>query len=79
MRYVVFRPKPIMEWDDDVPLLPSLTVYESGGEPEPTGLLDANGNDLGRVSERAPIGFAMVKARSIRTAKKRKGKGKGGY
>ena len=79
MRYVVFRPRPIMEWDDDVPLLPSLTVYEGSSEPEPTGLLDANGNDLGRVSERAPIGFAMIKVGSNRMAKKRKGKGKGGY
>lgn len=63
MRYVVFRPKPIMEWDDGVPLLPNLTVYEGSDEPEFTGLLDANGNDLGRVSDRAPIGFAMVKVR----------------
>lgn len=33
-----------------------IQVYEDD-EPQPTGILDANGNELFRVRERQPIGF----------------------
>jgi hypothetical protein len=40
-------------WDDEGPLIPSLTV--SDHEPSDTGLLDANGDTIWRAPN--PIGF----------------------
>ena len=54
-RYVT-RPKatrPRMEWDDDVPLVPSLTVDDH--EAVCTGILDSNGDEIWRAPN--PIGF----------------------
>jgi len=61
-RYVVrtiARRRPVRSDDGDpvdFALLPDLTVYE---DPEPvrTGLLNAHGNSLYRVADRAPMGF----------------------
>jgi len=51
-----------MIWVDDLeqdcPDPPCLVVYEDDS-PEPTGLLDAQGNELYRVDEREPIGFRV--------------------
>jgi len=44
-----------VEMDDDV-MDVHLTVFETD-DAEPTGILDANGVELWRVSERVPLGF----------------------
>ena len=36
-------------------------VVESGSDPQPTGLLDAQGNQLFRVMEKRPIGFRVLR------------------
>jgi hypothetical protein len=35
----------------------SVVVIEAGADPQPTGLLDAQGNPLFRLVEKAPMGF----------------------
>ena len=52
MRYFVIRPR--AEWDDEKPMLEGKTVYEPD-EPVDTGLLDKDGNRIGR--RMSPIGF----------------------
>lgn len=54
-RYVTIRPN--SKWDEDVPLLPALNVYEPEDKPIETGLLDSNGTKLYRVRERIKMGF----------------------
>ena len=39
---------------------PSITIYEPDDEAQDTGLLDACGNPLFRVVDRAPIGFDLT-------------------
>lgn len=55
----VTRPRSLWvdELESEVSEPPHLVVYEDGNEPQPTGLLDANGNELFRVVDREPIGF----------------------
>jgi hypothetical protein len=45
--------------DEEVPELPSLTVYERDPDPVPTGLLDADGNALYCTYAMDPIGFVI--------------------
>lgn len=54
---------------DETPVR-ELTVFEREGGPEDSGLLDANGKRLYRVSDRQPLGFDLT-ARLM--SKKRKG------
>lgn len=60
MRQYVIR-RPCAAWIEDTPLLPSLTVYEVGGEATDSGLLDARGNKLYVLAAREPIGFTRLK------------------
>ena len=55
MRYAIIRPR-ASRWDDlqETPLLEGRTVYELD-EPVDTGLLDKDGNSIGRRMD--PIGF----------------------
>lgn len=55
-------------WWDDLWQLDSsasgpkaVQIYEDDGGPQPTGLLDANGNELFRVREKNPVGFKWSK------------------
>jgi hypothetical protein len=55
-------------WWDDLYQLDSrpsgfdrVTVHETSDEPQPTGLLDANGNQLYRIIEKEPIGFRPLR------------------
>jgi hypothetical protein len=38
-----------------------IQVYEAGNESQPTGLLDAQGDQLFRVVQKRPIGFIAPK------------------
>jgi hypothetical protein len=58
-RYVS-RPR---AWQDDYggwQDRPTATVYEPDDAPQETGLLDALGNPLFRVVDRAPLGFDLT-------------------
>jgi hypothetical protein len=66
-----FTRKPKADYLDDTPFLPNLTVYESGDKN--TGLLDANGNEIWRMSG-IKLGFDLTK-REAPMGKKRKGGG----
>ena len=54
-------------WDDLYHLAPRwpsvdrVTVHETPDDPQPTGLLDAHGNELFRMTEKRPIGFRILK------------------
>ena len=54
-------------WDDLYHLDPRsfgidrVQVLETSDDPQPTGLLDAHGNELFRVIEKRPIGFLVLK------------------
>ncbi len=37
-----------------------VVVLEAGADPQPTGLLDAQGNPLYRLVEKEPIGFRLL-------------------
>lgn len=63
-RYITRRPRPKARvWYDDgfdhsdESKGSTLTVHEPDNEPIPTGLLDAQGNELLRKPERRPVGF----------------------
>lgn len=60
-KYVTRRPRSTWceELDMDVPDPAPLTVYEPDDGAEPTGILDASGNELWRIEEREPIGFRV--------------------
>lgn len=60
-RYTI-RPAASDYWDD-VPMLPTLTVYEPDDRPRPTVLVDHHGNDLVAIEEREPIGFVRFRER----------------
>lgn len=51
------RPNSSDYWDEG-PLLEGRTVYEEDGAPVKTGLLDANGTAIYRLSDRIKPGFA---------------------
>lgn len=54
MRYVARPSKPRADWyDDDSPLIPSLSV--DGSKETNTGLIDRHGNPIMRLQP--PIGF----------------------
>lgn len=55
-RYVVIRPR--AEYTDDVPVLTAQTVFEAEQATVETGLLDADGNRLGRVIK-GDLGFDL--------------------
>ena len=54
-------------WDDLYHLDPRsssvnrVTVLETPDDPQPTGLLDAHGNELFRMTEKRPKGFRVLK------------------
>jgi hypothetical protein len=55
-------------WWDDLYQLDSrptgfdrVTVLEASDDPQPTGLLDASGNQLYRIVEKQPIGFRPLR------------------
>jgi hypothetical protein len=55
-------------WWDDLYQLDSrpagfdrVVVLETGADPQPTGLLDAQGNELFRIVEKQPMGFRPLK------------------
>jgi hypothetical protein len=58
-----YAPKTRLWWDelptsdDSEASGDSFTVHEAPDTPQPTGLLDAQGNPLFRVPEKHPIGF----------------------
>lgn len=60
-RYIALRPRAgydhdsMEAWDD----AHGITVFEPDDAPVETGLLDAQGNPLYRVQERAAIGFRV--------------------
>ncbi len=66
-RYVTASRSPRAWWDDLYQLdrTPAgqdrVTVLETGSDPCPTGLLDAQGNELFRLNEKQPIGFWRLK------------------
>lgn len=64
-KYVILRGSARVraDYEDDVPVLTGQTVYEAEGGAEDTGLLDANGERIGRVLTRAPLGFDLAKVR----------------
>lgn len=47
----------VLDDDFDETERQTISVYETDNEPIDTGLLDANGDRLFRVTEREPIGF----------------------
>lgn len=60
MRTYVTRPR--LDWLDDKPFLPALSVYEAEAPPRETGLYDASGQKLYAVEDRQTIGFVRLKA-----------------
>lgn len=63
VRYVTGSKSPRAWWDDLYQLdrtpvgCDRVQVLEAGSDPCPTGLLDAQGNELFRMTEKQPIGF----------------------
>lgn len=55
MRYITLRPK--LSYEEQEPMLPSLTVYESQKQPKPTGLVDQHGMSIYRIPETIKMGF----------------------
>jgi hypothetical protein len=67
VKYIA-APAPQRAWWDDLYQLDRMPtgfdrvqVLEAGDDPRPTGLLDAQGNQLFRVIEKQPIGFRPLK------------------
>lgn len=67
MKYVRVPAAQRAWWDDLYQLDRStagadrVQVFEATDDPRPTGLLDAQGNELFRVTEKRPIGFTILK------------------
>jgi len=67
VKYVRASTSPRAWWDDLYQLdrtpagFDRVQVLETSIDPCPTGLLDAQGNELFRVVEKDPIGFRLVK------------------
>ncbi len=61
-RYVT-KPKAIWVEDDLYEQAPAyaeqITVFETDATPQPTGIYDADGNELFKVNDREPIGFRI--------------------
>lgn len=64
-RYVTMRRPRLaaMDNDPDAEDYLSRTVYEPDDAPQPTGLLDAQGNELYAINEMDPIGFIRFRDR----------------
>ena len=59
MKYVAIH-RPRNDWfEEERPMTvqTSMTVYERDDEPQDTGLLDANGTKLYRVSDKQKMGY----------------------
>jgi hypothetical protein len=63
VRYVAVPPKPKSGWWEEhgTPPFITTTVFERDAEPEATGLFDARGNKLMKVTDRDPVGFVRFK------------------
>lgn len=64
-RYVAIARKPKASYFDgdlgcEIHAPEHLTIYEAEDAPRDTGLLDANGTPLYRMSDRQPIGFDLT-------------------
>jgi hypothetical protein len=58
MKYVAIQNRPRAgDWEDQPPIGAATTVYETEVSPVKTGLLDASGIPLYRVSDRIKMGF----------------------
>lgn len=58
MPYLTKRPRSYWCEDTGAYINPTgETVIEQDNDPEPTGLLDASGNELYRVRDKSPIGY----------------------
>lgn len=59
IRYVAISPRRRARacWDDDAPQMIAQVVHETLDDPVNTGLVDADGTPLYRISEKRPIGF----------------------
>lgn len=59
-RYVILRgpSRPRADYEDDEPVLTGQTVYEAESGAEDTGLLDAHGARIGRITK-VPLGFDL--------------------
>ena len=73
IRYVTRRPRPKLLWDDvlreeETGARSTVTVHEPEDDPQPTGLLDAQGNDVneleffGRVWAGASVDLVIISA-----------------
>ncbi len=67
VKYVRLSPAQRAWWDDLYHLdlrsngMDRVQVLETSDDPQPTGLLDAQGNELYRMTEKRPIGFRVLK------------------
>ena len=67
VKYVTLSRAQRAWWDDLYHLDSRLSsvdrviVHETLDDPQPTGLLDAHGNELFRMPEKRPIGFRVLK------------------
>ncbi len=67
VKYVRLSPGQRAWWDDLYHLdlrsngMDRVQVLETSDDPQPTGLLDAQGNELFRMTEKRPIGFRVLK------------------
>ncbi len=67
VRYVTVTRAQRAWWDDLYQIHPlqsgpdRVQVIEESSDPQPTGLLDAQGNELFRFVEKRPIGFRKLK------------------
>jgi len=67
VKYLTLSPAQRAWWDDLYHLDPRssgidrVQVFETSYDPQPTGLLDAHGNELFRLTEKRPIGFRALK------------------
>lgn len=57
-RYAI-RPRAISGWYDELPMIPSITVYDT--DARPTGLLDRDGNEVVALPD--PVGFVELRER----------------
>lgn len=68
VRYVAARRVRAAYWDDDLGAVvstpDSITVIESDRAPVDTGLLDASGVTVFRVTDREPVGIRPASARA---------------
>ena len=65
MKRYIIKPRAAdidIDSDPDAENYLSRTVYEPDSAPQPTGLFDANGNELYAIDEREAIGFVRWKA-----------------